>query len=65
MIIPLVDNIITGKSIALPSNIHVPEILVQIVDKVNTMPKLELLDILTIGEVVMFLLRAVFVFLQT
>ncbi|MCK4852069.1 MAG: ABC transporter ATP-binding protein, partial [Candidatus Omnitrophica bacterium] len=62
---PLVDNIITGKEIALPEGVDVPHIVTEIVQRVNAMPRLDLLTILTAAMVVMFLLKGVFLFLQT
>jgi len=65
MIIPFVDNIISGKAVSIPADVNAPQILVDLVAKVNSMPRLRLLNTLTIAMVGMFLLKGVFVFLQT
>jgi len=64
-IIPLVDIIISGKKISIPANVDAPQFLVDIVDKVNTMPRVELLYVLTIAMVAVFLLKGLFMFFQT
>ncbi len=65
MIIPFVDNIISGKAVSIPAEVNAPQILLDLVAKVNSMPRLQLLNTLTIAMVGMFLLKGVFVFLQT
>jgi len=65
MIIPLIDVVISGKKIILPSNIAAPQFLADIVQRINDLPRLQLLNIMTMTVVVFFLLKAVFEFLQT
>ncbi len=65
LIIPLVDKIITGKQIVIPAGITPPQFLSDIVQKVNELSPLALLNIMTVMVVVMFLLKGIFVFLQT
>jgi ATP-binding cassette, subfamily B, bacterial MsbA len=65
MIIPLVDIIISGKQIAIPSNVNAPEFLVNAVASVNAMAPLQLLYALTVAVVVVFLMKGLFMFMQT
>jgi len=65
MIIPVVDNILTGKSIVLPQAHHIPGFLLNIIDKINKMPKGLLLNWVVIAVSVLFLLKEIFLFFQT
>lgn len=65
LIIPLVDKIMTGSDITMPEGVNPPQILQNIVQRVNELPALELLNIMTIMIVVVFLLKGVFEFAQT
>ncbi|MFQ5952342.1 MAG: ABC transporter ATP-binding protein [Candidatus Omnitrophota bacterium] len=64
-IIPLVDKIITGKEILIPSGVNPPQILADAVQKINSLPPLKLLNIMTAMVVVLFLLKGLFEFLKT
>lgn len=65
MIIPLVDRIITGKQIVMPSGVVPPAFLQDIVNKVNSMPPVQLLNIMTVMLVILFAFKGIFEFLQT
>jgi ATP-binding cassette, subfamily B, bacterial MsbA len=65
MIIPLIDNIITGKKMALPGGVFAPPQLKHLIDYVNAMPPMELLNKMTILVMVFWLLRNVFDFFQS
>ena len=65
MIIPVVDNILTGKNIILPSNSHAPQFLFHIIDKINNIPKAVLLNWLVLIVALLFFLKEAFLFLQT
>jgi subfamily B ATP-binding cassette protein MsbA len=65
MIIPVVDNILTGKNIILPSNSHAPQFLLHIIDKINNIPKAVLLNWLVLIVALLFFLKEAFLFLQT
>ncbi|MFA4991322.1 MAG: ABC transporter ATP-binding protein [Candidatus Omnitrophota bacterium] len=65
MIIPVVDNILTGKSIALPANQHIPDFVMTAVDRINSMPKPRLLNFLIILVSLMFFIKEAFLFFQT
>lgn len=65
MIIPLVDNIIAGKKIALPPGISLPDFVQGLVDKVNAMPPMQLLNSMIIIVMAMWLLKSLFEFCQT
>jgi len=64
LIIPLIDRVITGRQIAVPQGVPVPQFLTDVIVKVNEMPALKLLNILTILVVVMFVLKGIFEFFQ-
>lgn len=65
MIIPLVDNIITGKKIVIPHGIALPQAIENLVASANAIPPMELLNRMTIFVVVMWLLKNLFEFWQT
>jgi len=65
MIIPLVDNILADKVITIPGAQHVPGFLLNIVAKINSVPKPVLLNWLIIIISLIFLLKELFLFFQT
>lgn len=65
LIIPLVDKIMTGKSIVFPPGVNPPVFLMEIVEKVNAMPTIQLLNIMTVMMAAVFLLKGVFEFFRT
>ena len=65
MIIPLVDNVISGKKIAIPGGVPIPGLLLSLIDKVNSMTASQLLSSMTIIIVVLWLLKSFFEFCQT
>ena len=65
MIIPVVDNILSGKNIALPGATHAPDFLLHIIDKINGMPKGLLLNWVVIIVSVLFFVKETFLFFQT
>lgn len=65
MIIPIVDNILTGKPIALPGAVHPPALLTDIINKINSMPKPALLNWVILLVSFLFLLKEAFLFFQT
>ena len=65
MIIPVVDNILSGKNIVLPGTSHVPDFLLHIIDKINSIPKPLLLNWLVIIVSILFFIKEMFLFIQT
>ena len=65
MIIPVVDNILSGKDIILPGTSHVPDFLRHIIDKINSVPKSLLLNWLVIIVSILFFIKEGFLFIQT
>jgi subfamily B ATP-binding cassette protein MsbA len=65
MIIPLVDNIIAGKKIAVPPGIALPAVIQHLFDKVNSMPPMQLLNGMIVIVLVLWLLKNFFEFCQT
>ena len=65
MIIPLVDNIIAGKKIALPAGITLPGLVQHLVDKVNSMSPMQLLNSMIMIVMVLWLLKSFFEFYQS
>jgi ATP-binding cassette, subfamily B, bacterial MsbA len=64
LIIPLVDKVITGKEIVAPAGVSLPAVLQALVDKVNALPRIQLLNVMTVIVVVVFLLKGIFEFLK-
>lgn len=65
MIIPLVDNILTGKQIHLPPNRPVPVWVTHLVDRVNHIPPVTLLNTLIITTLSLMFLKLIFTFLSS
>ncbi|MFH1189249.1 MAG: ABC transporter ATP-binding protein [Candidatus Omnitrophota bacterium] len=65
MIIPLVDNVISGKKIAIPAGVPVPELLQALIGKINSMSPSQLLSSMTVIIVILWLAKSVFEFCQT
>lgn len=65
MIIPLVDNILAGRSISLPGVQNPPDFLVNLIDRINSIPKPLLLNWLIIIVALIFLIKELFLFFQT
>ncbi|MBU1006372.1 MAG: ABC transporter ATP-binding protein/permease [Candidatus Omnitrophica bacterium] len=65
MIIPVVDNILAGKTIDISSSHTIPEFLVSFIDKINAVPKVQLLNWLIIIIALIFLIKELFLFFQT
>lgn len=64
LIIPLVDKVITGKDIIVPAGTALPAFLSDLITNVNSLPRLQLLNIMTGIVVVIFLLKGIFEFLK-
>lgn len=65
MIIPLVDNIITGKKIAVPPGVTLPPMLQSLIDLANSLTPLQLLNSMILIVIVLWLLKSFFEFCQT
>lgn len=65
MIIPLVDNIIAGKKIAIPNGVTLPHIIQNLVDAANAMSPMQLLNRMTLIVIILWLLKNFFEFCQT
>ena len=65
MIIPLVDNIITGKKIVMPHGVILPGPLKSLVDMTNAMSPLHLLNNMIVIVIILWLLKNFFEFCQT
>lgn len=64
LIVPMVDIVIMGKKIPLPEGIDVPFIN-GLIEKFNSMDQITILNMMAVLLVVFFLLRSVFMFLQS
>ncbi|MFQ5680928.1 MAG: ABC transporter ATP-binding protein [Candidatus Omnitrophota bacterium] len=62
MLVPLLDNVMTGKSIVLPS--QAPQFVSGFIDKLNTFDPHTLLNIMIFPAMLLLLLKAGFSFLQ-
>lgn len=65
MIIPLVDNIIAGKSIVIPQGVVLPPIIKNLVDTANSMSPIQLLNRMMVIVMTLWLLKNFFEFCQT
>ncbi|MFA5143409.1 MAG: ABC transporter ATP-binding protein [Candidatus Omnitrophota bacterium] len=65
MIIPLVDNIITGKKITIPAGISLPGPVQSLVDLVNSLTPLQLLNDMILIVIILWFLKSFFEFCQT
>ena len=65
MIIPMVDNILSDRTISILGKENLPEFLVNLVDKINSIPKSSLLSWLIFIIALIFLIKEVFLFFQT
>jgi len=65
VIIPMVDNILAGKTISVPGTQNLPELLVTTIDRINSIPKVALLNWIIIIIALIFLIKGLFLFLQT
>ncbi len=64
MIIPLVDNIIAGKKIAIPAGVPLPEFARKLIDATNAMAPMDLLNAMIIIVLSMWLAKTFFEFCQ-
>jgi subfamily B ATP-binding cassette protein MsbA len=64
LIIPLVDKVISGKDILVPQGTALPAWIMAMVDKVNALPRLQLLNAMVIMVVIIFLLKGIFEFFK-
>ncbi|MFA6636608.1 MAG: ABC transporter ATP-binding protein [Candidatus Omnitrophota bacterium] len=65
LIIPLVDKVITGKDIIPPDGVVLPQLIQNGIDKVNTLPRIQLLNIMTGIVVIVFLFKGIFEYLKS
>ena len=65
MIIPLVDNIIAGKKIALPPTVALPQFLKGAIEAANSMSPMDLLNRMILIVLVLWLLKKFFEFCPT
>ncbi|MCX5667639.1 MAG: ABC transporter ATP-binding protein [Candidatus Omnitrophica bacterium] len=65
MIIPLIDNVITGKKMAIPAGVVVPGQVRSVIDIVNSMSPMDLLNWMTILVMIFWLFRNLFEYFQT
>ncbi|MDO8489139.1 MAG: ABC transporter ATP-binding protein [Candidatus Omnitrophota bacterium] len=64
-IIPLLDRVVSNSQIEVNASVHLPQFATAIIDKINTLPKIELLNIMLVFVLISLFLREVFTFLQT
>jgi ATP-binding cassette, subfamily B, bacterial MsbA len=65
LIIPLVDKVITGKDIIPPAGVVLPQLIQQGIDRVNALPRIQLLNIMTGIVVIVFICKGVFEYLKS
>ncbi len=65
LIIPFVDTILVGKPITIPDHKYIPSFIVDLVYRVNSLPRLELLNFLILWTIVLSFLRLFAEYLQS
>lgn len=65
LIIPFVDTILAGKPIVLPHQEHIPTFILDIVYKVNSLPRVDLLNLIILWVIALSFLRLLFEYLQS
>lgn len=65
LIIPLIDVVVSGKSISIPYNVALPGFVNDLIGYFNGLPRIKLFNGMAIALVVMFTLRGVFEFFRT
>lgn len=65
MIIPLVDNIVAGKSIVVPHAELLPQFMRNLIEAANSLPPMVLLNRMIVIVIVLWLLKNLFEFFQT
>jgi subfamily B ATP-binding cassette protein MsbA len=65
MIIPLVDNVISGKKIVISHGVVLPSFVQRLIDSANAMAPMTLLNRITLIVIVLWLLKNFFEFCQT
>jgi len=65
MIIPFVDNIVSGKGIPIPQDVNIPQGLVALINLLNSLSPLQLLNWLILWTMFVFLLKEVFMYGQS
>lgn len=65
LVIPFVDTILAGKPVMIPHREHLPEFLIRVVDRMNAMPRGELLNFLIIWTIVLSAVRLFSEFFQS
>jgi len=65
MIIPLIDNVITGKKMVIPAGVTVPHQVRSVIGLVNSISPMDLLNWMTIFVMVFWLFRNLFEYFQT
>ena len=67
-LIPAVNNLISNTEITIPADVQAPafimDFLTGLIDKINTLPHMQLMKILLIGALIYFLFRNLFDFFQ-
>ncbi len=63
MIVPLADNVLTGRKIIVPRKL--PDFLENIIQKFNSLEPLVLLKMLSIGVIILLFLKSLFMFLRS
>ena len=65
MIIPLIDNVITGKKMVIPAGVIVPDQVRSVIGLVNSMSPMDILNWMIVLVMIFWLFRNLFEFFQT
>jgi len=64
VLIPAIDNLISGQGIIIPPHVNAPHFIVALVSTINTFPPARLMTVLLIAGVIFFAFRCFFDFVQ-
>ncbi len=65
LIIPFVDTILAGKPVVIPENKHIPPFVLDMIHQVNSLPRLELLNLIILWTIGLSFVRLLFEYLQS
>ncbi len=65
LIIPFVDTILAGKPVVIPSNKYIPPFALDMIHHINSLPRLDLLNLIIIWTIGLSFLRLFFEYLQS
>ncbi len=65
MLIPIIDRIIADRPVVLPNTQGIPEFVLNLVEQINSMPRMTMLNVIIVAAVVLTLLKSICFYWQT